>query len=327
MTTKLGDCKICQHPLSKEIHQEIEKGTHIVHIPMMFGNSFSRATLYNHISDCLQSNNYYFTEKAKLKVIDDIGEQLQPIIQITKEGIQAARDVLLVDGVMNFHPRESEIKVIYEHPFIKDQDGKAVTMTDSLENVLDLLRENGIKVKKTILKQEDARKTLREYVASFESILDKMFRFFGNRDQNPTHQQYDRIRAMLEAIAIKKQISYRQELIYFLDVYKKTLRPDLSEMLSNELRLLPVDTDGGIGVKETPLGGGFTGAVVRVETASNIGDKSEITLPESNLTKETSLPVNESSGDGGMSLIKIGPENNSESAEEKIYRELFEEKE
>ncbi len=261
-----GDCKICNHRESALINQELEKGTLIANIPMKFGNVFSRATLYNHINNCLQSNQYYFTEKAKLRTLEQIAEQYQSLVQIASEALQAAREVLLVDGVMNFHPRDFETKIVYEHPFLKDSNDKPLMVTDTLDNVLKFLKDEGnITVKQTILKQEDSRKTLRESIATCESLHNKLFRLFGQRETNEKHELYDRIRARLQALALKKQISYAEEVALCLEVYGHTLEPSLKQVLTQELLgiqqgILPAEPDtstpkllnGGMPQKETP---------------------------------------------------------------------------
>lgn len=236
MSTHKGDCKVCNHTHLSKIQAEMEKGTPTSHIPAMFGNTFSLKTLNNHISNCLQSNQYYFVEKAKLKILADIENRFNLTLNVAQEALEAARENLLVDGQINFNLRAQEVKIVYEHPFMKDPNNKPLIVTETLEEICQMLLDNGsIKVKRTILKQEDARKTLRECIASCESILDRMAKLFAQRNENPTHQQYDRIRQMIEGIAAKKKLSFVSQLQFFYDWYGSTLRPDLRQLVEAEL--------------------------------------------------------------------------------------------
>ena len=261
---EFGNCKICRLNLAGDIQAEIEKGTLTANIPMMFGNKFSRATLFNHLKDCLKGNQKYFTEKAKLQTLEQLANQYKPLIQIAAEALQAAREVLLVDGVINYNPRAHEIKIVYEHPSKRDANDKPLVVTETLEEVIEMLEDKGVKVKRTILKQEDIRKTLRESIASCESILNKLYKVFGQRETNEKHELYDRIRARLQALALKKQISYADEVALCLEVYGHTLEPALKQLLTQELvgirqGILPETPDTsrpkllpGMPQKETP---------------------------------------------------------------------------
>lgn len=234
-------CIICTHQNLEDIHDLLLSGTSIHSIPAMFDNSFTRQTLIKHVRECLGKTSIQLRQQGKITSIIDVDNKYNDLTEKALEALESAREVLLVDGQLNLHPRSWEIQVVYVHPYLKTEDGKPLTLTDSLDNVLALLGDNGIKVKKSMLKAEDPRKTYRSAILAYKEILENYFRLFGayKQEQSSFDDELDHIRKTIEYAAKKGNISYRESLEFFIDAYSERTRRDLLEALKKELATLP----------------------------------------------------------------------------------------
>jgi hypothetical protein len=208
----------------------------------MFG--FTIPTLDKHINDCLKTSYLQLLHQTKIENYQDADSRFQLLVKRGEEAIESAAESLRVNGEINLNPRSWEVNVVYEHPFLKDFNDKPLVLTDTLENVLNLLRDNKIHVKKSILKMEDIRKTYREERKNQAELIDKYFRIFGayklDESQQKTHDQLETIRATIEHASLKLNSTYHIELAKFIEIYGKKIRPELLKILqSEELSLRP----------------------------------------------------------------------------------------
>lgn len=238
-----GFCTVCNHPQIGEINELLFKLVGQSEIVSLFDNAFSRVTLIKHIKECLRKTAAQLREESRITTIIDVDQRYSDLTNKALEALDAAREPLLVNGELNFHPRAWEVKIVYEHPYIKDKEtGKPVILTDTLENVLKLLSDEGnIKTKSTILKQEDIRKTYRENIRLYKELLENYFRIFGAYKLQPTEldDELDHLRVTIKHAAERLNTDYRSQLEYFLNVYKERIRADIYEILSKELANLP----------------------------------------------------------------------------------------
>lgn len=235
-----GDCKICEHREVKRIHELLLTGTPISQIPTMFNDDFHRVTLSRHIKTCLKSSHYQLTREQKIKNAQDADDRYQYLVQQAEEVLEASKEVMLVNGSLNSNPRSWEIEVVYKHPFIKDAKGNPAIMTDSLENVIELLNENSIEVTSSRLKIEDFRKTYRESIKLYKELLETYFKIFGalKAEPNKFEEELEQIRSTIKHVANKLNQSYRSQLQHFLEVYGQRTRKDLRDALMEELSML-----------------------------------------------------------------------------------------
>lgn len=234
-------CSICNHPEVKDINSLLLQGTQIVSIPALFNNSFHRKTVFEHVKNCLKTTSLELRKQGKINSIIDADNEYNDIVQKSKEMLESAREVLLVNGELNLHPREWEISVVYTHPFLTDDNGKPLVLTDTLANVIDLLAGKNIKVKKSMLKMEDARKTYRSAIQTHKELLENYYRIFGAFKHEPTpfDDELEHWRTTIKHIAAKLNSDYRTQLESFLIVYRERIRRDLVEALTKELNTLP----------------------------------------------------------------------------------------
>ena len=237
MALPLGHCSVCAHPQKSEINAALLSNIR-ANVPAQFNNDFSIVTLDKHIRDCLQTTASALIHQTKINNLQDADSRFQLLVKRGEEAIESAAEALRVGGRVTLNPRSWEIRVVYEHPFLTDVDGYPLTLTDTLENVLNLLADNNIRVKSTILKQEDIRKTYREERKNQAELIDKYFRIFGayklDEKSQTEEDQLQHIRAGIEHAALTLKSDYPTQLQQFITIYGKRLRPELLKKLQLE---------------------------------------------------------------------------------------------
>lgn len=240
-------CLICEK-YNQDVNELLLAGNNATTIVQLFDNSFTRQTLAKHIKDCLQKTSYQLKKESKITTVLDVDARYNDLTQKSYEMLESAREVLLVNGELNLHPRSWEISCVYEHPTLKDElTGKPLVMSDTLDNVIALLKREGIKIKKTMLKAEDPRKTYRSAILAHKELLENYFRLFGayKQEQNTFEEELAVIRKTIQLASEKTGSSYRSTLEYYIEVYQDRIRRDLVEELRRELNTLPkILTDG-----------------------------------------------------------------------------------
>lgn len=241
MPLPTGFCKVCSHPQVKEIHEKILLGTPLEHIPAMFPDfeySFSRATLLKHAKVCLKNGH---VGHVRIQNQLDADNHYQYLVNLAADSVESARQVLQVKGETNLHPRAFEIQVVYLHPWLKDQNDEPLELTDTLENVLKLLSDNEknihIKVKKSILKAEDIRKTYREERKHYKELIENYFKIFGaykDQQNQQLEDQIEHLRGSIQHAALRQKVNYIQMLRQFLDIYGQRIRPEIRQRLEQE---------------------------------------------------------------------------------------------
>jgi hypothetical protein len=240
-------CIVCLHPQAKQILEALEAGTPISYIPAQFNHDFSRATLHRHIKNCLQGSGRIFQERQRINLAEDVNNRLQLLLNEAEEALAAARDLLLVDGQLNFDPRAWEIKVVYSDENDTNRDGNPKQKTGTLDQLLARLEREGFVPKRVYVQSEDFRKSYREAIKVVDSLADRIGKFMGlykPEQNNELHDQLQHLRAGIEYAARKMNKPYQAALAQFLEIYSSKIKPELVKELKLELAI------GGMPEKE-----------------------------------------------------------------------------
>jgi len=233
-------CIVCLHPQAEQILKALEAGTPISYIPAKFNHDFSRQTLHRHIKNCLQSSHSIFQEKQRINLVSDVNQRFQFLLNETEEALSAVRDLLLVDGELNFNPRAWEIRVVYEDHNDTNREGDPKQKTATLDKLLARLEGEGFLPKRVHMQTEDFRKSYRETLKLVDSLVDRFAKLMGAykpEEPDETKKKLEHIRDTVEYAARKLNTSYKEELSKFLEIYGHRLRADLRDILKRELAM------------------------------------------------------------------------------------------
>lgn len=236
-------CTICSHPKVDEIHQALLEGTPYAQIPRLFNDDFKYFTLVRHVSKHLQTSHSKIVENQRIKEAVGVDRRFGLLLDNAEEVMAAARQLLLVNGELNFDPRAWEINVVYEDYNDTNREGDPKLKTAPLDELLARLDGEGFRHRRAVIRNEDARKGYREAIAQAESIIDRFAKLFGayQQDRSNDANELTAIRNTIMKTSLELGTTYDIELHRFLALFGDQLRPDLRGMLVKESQ----GTDGG----------------------------------------------------------------------------------
>lgn len=233
----VSECKVCAHPQAGEVNLLLANGgIPVSQIPAQFNDEFNRHSLYRHIQKCLQSSWQEMRKNARIRAIGDIEKHFDQLLNDAYEAVTASKEVLTVDGVLDFAPRAEEIEVIYLDYNDLTDTGNPRRKKGSLADLLARLEGQGFSPLSATGQQTDPRKIFLSCIDAQNEMLKNYVKLFGvgNEKSKPAQEEYDSLRAMIQATALKLNTSYDEELRHFLSVHGSRLRPDLRGMLLKE---------------------------------------------------------------------------------------------
>jgi len=113
---------------------------------------FSRQTLHRYIKRCLKWSAKFLRESQQIKSAFDIETRLNQISEEAHEMFAAAREVLLVDGVLDLNPRDWKVRVHYKDHNDTNREGDLRCKVATLEELLARLEGEGFAPTRFIFK-------------------------------------------------------------------------------------------------------------------------------------------------------------------------------
>lgn len=221
-------CSICTHPQADHINADLLAAP-VSHVAASYGLTYQ--TLHRHIGKCLETNSDGLREHLRIRSFSAIEGRLEFILSETEEAYFAAKEVLMVNGRINFHPRAHEVNVVYT---TIDDKGKETQHVAPLDELLARVEHRtGYRTTHSYIKTEDMRKSFRDAILLMDTVIGRITKLFGHDRQleRPLQKELDAIYSACKLSAKRLGTTVEEELLAFLDVMGHRLRPEVRGML------------------------------------------------------------------------------------------------
>ena len=221
-------CSICQRSDIELINTLVVNGRSIRDIAGQIGRPSLKTSLHRHIKNCLRCEIRTLFKKKKISNAIDVLSAFGNLMDEADEYYYAARDILEVNGELDFNPRAWEVIVVYDDYSDCRDDGSPKQKRDLLSKLLAKLAGVGISSTESLINTSDPRADLRLAYVQCQRILDRIAKFFVLPTKElHIEDELQGIRDMIRRVAVKMGTDYKSELLLFLDDCRERLRPDL----------------------------------------------------------------------------------------------------
>lgn len=231
------DCQVCLHPEIQAINAAILDRKYLSDVSAQYGFNH-RVYIHRHVQNCLKTSFADLRKDHKLKQTQDLDEYFHKLVVQAEENLDAAKQVLMVDGVLNLSPRDWEVSIVYfDHNDLDKRTKEPKKKTAKLSSLLAKIESSGFEPAHTYIKSEDARKTYRDAIGVLESLGDKVAKLAihkENRASATVETLQDELRGLLMRASEDQGTSYAFEAQRFLELKGDKLAPSLRTWLAGE---------------------------------------------------------------------------------------------
>jgi len=236
-----GRCTVCFHADSKSINAELADGEPYRMVAAKYDGLDFRA-VHRHHHNCLKQTKADVHRTRRAKNAFEFGEELLKRYRQSVKMLDAVEKWLTDPenpDELDITPRDTEILVIYLDYNHRNERGKPTRKKAKLSDLLKQAVPDGCRAMEVRSLAVDNRKLYLEAFKALTDRLDQLGKFHDYWKQTPIQpasQETERLRLAIEARAKENDVSYEEELRFFLALpVAENIRPEVRTLLVSDL--------------------------------------------------------------------------------------------